>query len=60
MRPLLGNPAFIEHDDAVRCTNGRQAVRYDQRRAIFHQFNERLLNQLFAFGVQRAGRFSKQ
>src|SRR5439155_21352360 len=47
---LLDDPAMLEHDDAARVANGRQAVRDDDRRAPGEQAAQALLDA--ALGVQ--------
>ena len=49
--------AFVHDTDEVGVFDGRQTVRDDQRRAIFHQVFESLLHQTFRFGVEGRCRF---
>ncbi len=57
---FLDNVALLHDEDAVGLQNGREAVRDDDGRAAAHQFLQRLLHQLFAFGVECRGRFVEQ
>jgi hypothetical protein len=47
----------LQHHDAIAAQNRRQPVGDDQRGATGQQFLQRLLNQVFAGGVEVAGRF---
>ena len=60
MAPLLDDPPAIHHHDPFRRAHGRQPVRDDQRGTIRHQPLQRLLDKLFALGVECAGRFVQQ
>ena len=60
MRALFGDPAIVEHHDPVSRAHCGEPVGDHQRGALRHQLVERLLHQLFAFGVQRAGGFIQQ
>ncbi|MNN23768.1 hypothetical protein D3C81_1371740 [compost metagenome] len=57
VRALLANLAVFHDDDAVRLDDGGKAVGDDDGGAALHQGVERLLYQLFAGGVERAGGF---
>ncbi len=60
MRALLGEPAAVEHQDAVGVDHGRQPMGDDERGAALHDFVERALHQSLAFGIERAGRLVEQ
>ena len=58
--PDGSNCAICEHHDPVRSAHGGEAVGDHQRGAVLHQAFERLLDELFALGIQGAGRFVEQ
>ena len=57
MRSLLDDSAVIEHDQLVHPLHRREAVRDNNRRPSGHQGPKSILNEGFAFGVERADRF---
>jgi hypothetical protein len=56
VRTLLDDAAAIQDEEPVGPLHGAKAVGDDQRRAALHQVAERLLDELFALGVEAAGR----
>ena len=59
MIALFQNTFLTQHDDASGVADGGQAVCDDKCRAVAGQPFQRILNDLFTFVVQRAGRFVK-
>ncbi len=56
MIALLHDAPVLEHDDAVRVADRREAVRDDERRPTAHQPLERFFDEVLALGVERARR----
>lgn len=56
VRAALGDAALLEHDDAVRLLDGREAVRDGDCRAALRDAVERRLHDLLAAHVDGAGR----
>ena len=57
MRPRFGDLAGLDGDDAVALPHRRQAVGDDDHGAPLRDARQVILDDLFAFGVQRRGRF---
>ena len=60
MRPHRHQLALVHHGNPVGILHRGQPVGDHQRGAPFHQLRQRLLDQVFALGVQRAGGFVQQ
>src|SRR5690554_6236675 len=60
MVALFNNLPVIHHDDPVGGADGGKAVSDDDSRAVLHQAVKRILDQLFAFGIQRRRSFIEQ
>ena len=56
MRPLLDDPAVLEHDDQVGVADRRQAVRDDEGGPAVQQAPQRLLDLALGADVDRARR----
>jgi hypothetical protein len=56
----LDDAAFVHHDDPAGGAHGGEPVCDHQRGAVLHQPLERVLDQAFAFGVERGGGFVEQ
>ena len=59
-RAVVDDAAAIHDDDPVEAPQRRQPVRDRDDRAALHQIVQRGLDQLFGFGIQRAGRLIQQ
>src|SRR5579872_1993225 len=57
VRALLHDRAGIEHDDAIRLLDGRQAVRDHEGRAVADQLIDGAANLPLGFGIERRGGF---
>src|SRR6266849_5420605 len=53
VRAALDDPALFEHEDLIGFPDRREAVRDDERGASPHQGGEAVLDQCFAFTVER-------
>ena len=52
MRSDFDDPASIEHDDPIGILNGRQPMRNDESRTIFHKIGQRQLHDALGLRVQ--------
>ena len=59
MRAAFAQLAVVKDHDAVAFLDRRKSVRDDHRSSLLHHAIDRLLDQLFGFGVDRAGRLVK-
>ena len=53
MRALLDDAAMIDHQNTIAVLHGGEPVRNHDAGAIAHQSAKRLLNESFAFGIER-------
>ncbi len=59
VRALLHNPAVVQNHDQVGVADGTETVGYGHGGALRGEPRNRLLDQMFGFGVDRRGRLVK-
>src|SRR5881409_1485353 len=56
VRPLLAQLALVQHEDAIRVLDGREAVGDDDRGAAAEELRERVLDQPLGLRIDARGR----